>query len=114
MGKLQLPEQANLVALTDAEGGGAPLSHAVNGQDGRRIVRAWEKGAGGVAFVVVGEDQPRLARSLKALPESAAHVEFVLQPDRHGQTKAPEPGGRIGQVGLQQTVKLRQRLVVES
>ena len=41
------------------------------------------------------------------------HVQLVLQPERHGQAEAAEPGRGIGQVGLQQPLELGQRLVVE-
>ena len=40
---------------------GAPLADAVEGEDRRLLERAGEEGAGGVALVVVEEDQRRLS-----------------------------------------------------
>src|SRR5262249_21381431 len=99
--------------LTETESSGAPFADTVNGQDGCGIVGTGEKGAGGMAFVVVSEHQPGLARCGKALVESAAHVKFVLQPERHGQAKALETNRGVSEIGLQQAVELRQRLVVK-
>ena len=60
MRELQLPQQPQLVAFADAERRRAPLAHAVNGQDGGPLEGAGKESAGGMAFVVVGEDQPRV------------------------------------------------------
>ncbi len=114
MRELELLPQAELVAFALAECRRAPLAHAVNGQDRRGFKRAGEERAGGVALMVVREDKARLARHVEALPQRPAHVQLILQPQRHRKTEAPETRGRIGQVSLQQPVKLSQRLVIES
>src|ERR1035437_7885014 len=113
MRELKLLPQAQLIALALAECGRAPLAHAVNGQDRRGLKWAGEEGAGGVALMVVREDESRLARDVEALAQRPAHVKLILQPQRHRQAEAREARGRVGKVSLQHPVKLRQRLVIE-
>jgi len=91
--ELQLLLQAQTIAFADAIGGRAPFTHAVQSQDRRRVKRAGKKGAGGVAFVMVGKDQFCLARRGKPLLERPAHVQFVLEPKRHGQAKTAKARG---------------------
>ena len=113
VGELDVVDQADAVPLADAEGGRAPLADAVEREDRRLVERAGEEGAGGVALVVVGEDQPRPGRPAEALPQGPPHVQLLLEPERHGQPEAAEPARGVGQVGLEQPLELGQRLVVE-
>src|ERR1035441_8526585 len=113
MRELELLPQAQLVALALAERRRAPLAHAVDGEDCSRLEGAREEGAGGVALVVVCEDESRLARDVEALAQRPAHVKLILEPQRHREAEAPETRGRVGKVSLQQPVKLRQRLVIK-
>ena len=57
-----------------------------------------KKGTGGVAFMMVGEDQPGTAWATQAIAQGPSHVQLVLEPERHGQAKASEtpPGHRPG------------------
>ena len=111
--KLELLEKAQLVPLALAERRRAPLAHAVQCQNSGLLIRARKKGAGGMALVVVRKDKPRLARQGKALAQRPAHVELILEPKRHRQPKAAKARWRVSQVGLQQPVELRQRLVIK-
>src|SRR6185503_19274489 len=58
MWKLELARQRDSVALTDAHRRRAPLAHAVEREDGRFGERTRKEGTGGVAFMMVGEDEP--------------------------------------------------------
>ena len=68
MGKLQMIGQANAVAGARAAGGGAPLADAVECQNGRLGKGAGEEGAGGVALMVIEEDN----RAAQPLAQAAA------------------------------------------
>ena len=113
MRKLKLLQQTEAVALTHAQRSCAPLAHAVHGEDGGRVERAGQEGAGGVAFVMVSEDQRRFSGHLKALTQRASHVQFVFQPERHRQAKTPEARRGVGKVSFQQPIEFRQRLVIK-
>ena len=78
MRELQVPQQPQFVALAHAEGGGAPLADAVEGQDGGALERAGKKGAGRMALMMIGEHQPGVAGGVEAPAQSAPHVEFFL------------------------------------
>ena len=60
MRKLNLTRQLDAIAAADAEGRGAPFADAIQRQNRRLLERAREEGAGGVAFVMVGENDRRL------------------------------------------------------
>ncbi len=113
MWKLKLLQQSQLVPFTHAGGSGAPLAYAIKGQNRRCIEGAGEESARSVALMVVGEQELCMSRGLKLMLKRPAHVQFVLEPDRHRQPKAFETGGSIGQVGFQQAVELRERFVVK-
>ena len=77
------------------------------------VERAGEEGAGGVALVVVGEDQAgpvgrpervRIVRRMCSLSLSQSGI---------ARRKLAKPGRGVGEVGLQQPLELGQRLVVE-
>ena len=106
-------DQSDPITLADAEGGRGPFADPVQGQDGRPVERAWEERAGGVALVMVGEDQAGAARSIQAIAQGPPHVQLVLEPERHGPAKAAKPAGRIGQIGLEQPFEFGEGLVVE-
>ena len=113
VGKRDVVDQADAVPLADSESGRAPLADPVEGHDRRLIERAGEKRTGGMALVMVGEDQPGPGRAAQAAAQGPPHVQLVLEPERHGQPKAAKSARSIGQVGLQQPLELGQRLVVE-
>ncbi len=113
VGELDVIEQADAVPLANADRRRAPLAHPVEGDDRRLVEGAGEERAGGMAFMVVGEDQPCPGRPTDSLPQGPPHVQLLLEPDRHGQPEAPKPARRVRQIGLDQPLELGQRLVVE-
>ena len=68
MRELDVVDQAEAIPLADAEGRRGPLADAVEGQDRGVLEGRGEERAGGVALVVIGEDQPGAGRA----PQAAA------------------------------------------
>ena len=115
VGKLELPQDGELPAPAEADGGGGPFPHPVHREDGglgkgRRI-----EGGGGVGQVVFREKDRGLAVSHlgQFFLEQGAHQELFFDPHRHGHQKAPEPPGGKPVVGLQQALELEVGLVIE-
>jgi len=65
-------------------------------------------------LVVLQENISATVLVLEAAVDFAGQVEFLSKPKRHGGPERPEPLRGKGQVRLQQSVELQQRLVVES
>ena len=57
MGKCDVIDQLDAIALADAKGGRGPLTDAVQGYDCCLVKGTGEKCAGGVALVMIGEEQ---------------------------------------------------------
>src|SRR5712671_4500890 len=113
MRELQLLPEVDFITFAGAESRGAPFAHAIEGQYRRGIERAGEESAGGMALVVIGENEMGLGSGFEVLPQSAPREELVLKPDGHRKPKAFEPGGRVTQIGFEKPIKLREGLVVE-
>ena len=108
---MQLLEQLDLVAVSDPERRRRPLAHTVDGEDRRLLERRGEERARGVRFVMLG------VTDLAFVPEGAADLaiekQLLLHPQRSGQTELRKAAGRDAQIGLEDTLELEQRLVVE-
>ncbi len=111
--KLELLQQSQFIAFAHAEGGSAPFANAIEGHDCGIFEGAGKKCAGGMTFVMVGKDETGGFGRFETLAQSATHVELVLEPERHGHPKASETGRGIGEIGFEQAIKFRQRLVVK-
>src|SRR5437016_3407563 len=105
--------QLDPVAPADAEAGRGPLADAVERQDGGLVIRAGKEGAGGVALVVIEEDERRLWLAAKSLRDAARQEEFLPERDRNRLAETAQAARREGEVRFQQALKLHQRLVVE-
>src|SRR5262249_35130195 len=114
MRKLKLLKQPQLVAFPDSQGSRAPFPDAIHSQDSGRIEWTGEKSAGRVAFVVIGEDGRDRPSAMEFLGQSPAHVQLVLEPERHGQAEALETRRGVSQVRLEKPIKLGQGLIVKS
>jgi hypothetical protein len=117
--EVDLPAHLERVAFPEAHGRGRPFPHPVHGQHRGFLEGRGEEGAGGVALVVLGEQEavlPVVARGvdLKLLLQQSLLEQLLLEPHRHGHGERPEAAGGEGHVGLQQTLELEERLVVES
>jgi len=113
VGEAQFVRQVDAVASPDAPGGRRPFADAVNGQDGGFLERRRKERAGGVRLVVLGKDVPALVPAAQAAVDDARQVQFRPKPQRHGCAEGAETDRGVGQVRLEQTVELQQRLVVK-
>ena len=73
-------DQSNPAAFTDPEGRCAPFADSIECDDRRLLERAGEKGAGGMAFMMIGEDQTRLRWCSQSLADRPPHVQLVFEP----------------------------------
>src|SRR5580700_2439566 len=60
------------------------------------------------------EDVPLAIGMLQAAVQLAPQVQFLLEPQRHGHKKRLEADRCIGEISLEQPLKLEERLVVKS
>ena len=94
MGKCEVVGQLDAVALANAEGGRAPFADAVQGEDRGLVEGAGEEGAGGVAFVVIGEERAgarhRFARASAIVWRMCS---FVLSHTGMARRKLAKPRG---------------------
>src|SRR5690606_1168969 len=73
-----------------------------------------EEGAGGMRFVMLGEDELLAIVPAKVFSHLARQVELAAEPNGHRLGERNEARGSIRQVGFQQPLELEQRLVVET
>src|SRR6266851_2493768 len=129
IGKAQLLEERDLVSFTDADRAGGPLANAVDGQDGSFFERRRVECAGCMTLVMIAEEQlpselfSQLLRGAFILfttclcqlsANQVGHPKLLLHPERQRFEKRTESGGRIIEVGFEQTVEFQQRLVIEA
>ena len=113
VGEADLLEEGDVVPLAHAEGSGGPLADAVHREDGRLLERRDEEARGGVAHVVLGEeDRPLVGPQLPA--DDRRHPELLLDPHRHRLAERAERAGEGGDVRRQHPLELQERLVVEA
>ena len=65
-------------------------------------------------FVVIGEDVATCVSAAQPSTHLARQMQLLLQPQRHRLPERAIAGRRERQVGFQQSLELRQRLVVEA
>ena len=106
--------QLDSVATAAAHGGRGPFANAVHGEDGRLLEGTGKEGAGGVGLMVLAEDIALLIALSKPPIHLPGEPQFLSEPERHGQGEGAEAGGSKAQIGLEQTLKLEERLVVET
>ena len=111
--KAQLLPHAQLVAAANRDAPGRPLSHAVERHYGRLVEGRREERAGRVRLVVLQEDVAARVAAAERPIELPWGIELLLEPERQSHEEQLEAAGREGRVGLEDAVKLEQRLVVE-
>ena len=123
MREVLLGVDRQLAALPHAPGGRRPLAHAVDGQERSPLEGRREKRAGGVALVVLGEQnrrleglivgaEPQVGDSQLAL-DVVGGPELALEPLRHGAQKDRPAARRERERGLEDPLEGHERLVVE-
>ncbi len=115
VGEAVLEEELDAVALADADRGGGPLAHAVDGDDRRHLEGGGVEGAGRVRDVVLGEldGLGAVAEALERGLELVGHPGLVLEPHRHRLEEGREPGRRHLGVRGEESGELGDGLVVE-
>ena len=117
-GKVDLADDLEAAALAERERRRGPFAHAVHRQHGRPLERRGEEGAGGMAQVMLGEQQLALpidvvAQRLQLLDQQALLEELLLEPQRQRLAERGEAARREGEIRLQKPLELEERLVVE-
>ena len=118
MGKAQLLDHLERRAPADGDRRRRPFPDPVQRQHQRLVEGRGIEGAGRVAVVMPGEQQPvrRVEGRIDALELPGHQVlleQLLADPDRHRHAEGPEAARRVGHVGLQQPLELQERLVVE-
>src|SRR5436305_7823176 len=113
MGELQLLLEADPVTPPHSPCGGTPLADTVEGENGCLVERAGEEGTGGMALMVIEEDDGSLGGAGQTQTDLLAGMEFLLEPDGQGHAEAAQPGGGEGEVRFHQPLELGERFVVE-
>ena len=108
-----LLEHRDVGALADAVGRRRPLADAVHGEDRRLLEGGGQEARGGVAHVVLGEEDRPLV-GLELLADDRGHPELLVEPHRHRLAEGGEGAREGGDVGREHPLELEERLVVEA
>ena len=130
VGKAQFFQQRDLVSLADADRAGGPLADAVDRQDRGFFERRRIERAGGMALVMIAEEQfplkllaelssPRARSSSPPAFASSVRIKSGIQSFSFIQSGIAfrnelKSGRRVVEIGFEQTIKFQQRLVVEA
>ncbi len=106
--------QFDPVAVADAEAGGGPLPHPVEGEDRGFLEGRREESRSGVRLVVLGEDDPAPVLTVELAANLSRQVELLPHPQRHRLEKGPEARRSKGEVGFEDALELEEGLVVEA
>src|SRR4030095_2755944 len=109
----ELAHQLDLVSTPCSQGRRAPSAAPSEGENRCPVERTGEKGAGGVALVVIGEDDGRFQLRPKAFTNEARKTSFLLQPHRNRHAETCKTGRSVREVRLEQPLELAQRFLVE-
>ena len=118
MGKVDLLQHVQLMAMANGQGGGGPFAHPVHGQDGGLMEGGGEEGTRRMTLVVLGEQQllrPVEVRQMlfEFRVEQRLLKQLLFQPNGHGHGERAVAARRKAQIGLKQALKLQEGLVVE-
>jgi hypothetical protein len=104
----------DVVASTIPPGGCRPLADPVHRDDGGLLEWGREERACGVGLVVLGIHVPSPGTDTEARVELTGQEELLAEPDRQRLAEGLEARRREGQVGLEETLELRERLLIEA
>ena len=120
MRKMDLLVDRQIVTLADRKRRGRPFANAVHRQHRRLFKGRGEECGSGVAQVMLGKQQPLfpvdfLAEMiLQRVTDDGFLEELFFEPYRKRRHKAAKPARCEGEVGLEQSLELQKRLVVEN
>src|SRR5688500_6334269 len=112
IGPAELLEELQLVAASNAIGGGGPFADTIHGEDRRFLERAGEEGARRVRLVMLGVEKVPLepAECVTKLPVGE---ELFLYPQRSSLEERAESARCDTEISLENPLELEERLVIE-
>ena len=118
MGKVQLLDHLEPVAVSERHRRGRPFADAVHGQDHGVVEGGGKERRRRVALVVLCEEEPILPVEARVVLGELAAQQVLLkqlfpEPYGHGHPKRRESPGREAQIRLEQALELQERLVIE-
>ena len=111
-----LVQKPQAVSFAHPQGGGGPLPHPVQGEDGRILEGRGIEGACRVGFMVLGVVDGngfRKTQLLEGFVDTGGHPELGPHPHGHRLHEGIEPLGRHREIGFQDAMELEDGLVVE-
>ena len=118
MRKEDLLHNLKLVALADGGGTGGPFPDAIHREDNRFFKGRREEGAGRVALMVLGKQQPvfpieALAERFELVVQESFLKQFFTRPQRHRHAEGTETTRREREICFHQAFEFQKRLVIE-
>jgi hypothetical protein len=110
----QLVCQPEAAPLPYSDAGRGPLADTVESEDRRFFERRREERTGCVRLVMLGEQQPAGKAAVEPAAYRARHVQLLSQPAWNDIDKGAETNWCKREIGFQQPLELKQRLVVEA
>jgi len=80
MGEGDVVDQSNTASFTNPKGGCAPFADPIECDNCRLLKGAGEKCTGGMALMMVGEDQTSLGWCSQSLADCTPHMQLVFEP----------------------------------
>ena len=118
VGKVDLPLHLQRIAAAHPDGCRRPFADPVHRQDQGVLERRGEEGRGGMAQMVLGEEELALPVEilldlLQMILQQRFLEQLLPQPERNRHAEAVEAPRRERQIGFQQALELQERLVIE-
>src|SRR5579883_2353300 len=118
MGKPDLLDDVQIVALPDRHSGRRPFADPVHREDEGRSKGRGIIGRGRVRIMMFAESELRLVAErrierLELAQEKIALKELLADPERHGLAKGSEAFRREGDIGLEQALEFDEGLFVK-
>jgi hypothetical protein len=112
MREFDLSNYLKLISLSDTEAVGSPLTNPIDRENSRVLVWRWIEGGPCVALMVLSEKYLTFVSELTL--DRIRDPKLVFEPHRKRSRVRGEPLGSGCKVGLQEALKLEDRLIVES
>src|SRR5215471_21638441 len=113
---MDLFEDFELISAAAGDGRSGPFAHAVHGKHGGFVKRRAEECAGGMALVMLGEEELlRSGRTVSAelLDQHVLLKELFANPHGNRHAERLQSARRKREVSFEETLEFQKRLVVE-